>query len=191
MKPQHTLIAFSLFVGCNGSEKDTGTEDTGTAEAFAPTAGSWSFGDTEYATDECNLENNAASSPTVIDALIFTLANVSETELTLTNPAGLEYTCSLDGMTMTCDTSSETEIETYNDLDGNVVIDTDGNPVDPDATRTISIQAVGTFTDSDTATYAATVTGDCAGADCDELATDWGISEMPCTSTYSGTFTLQ
>ena len=186
MNVQNTFIFLSLFVGCGGADKDTGTE-----EAFSPTAGNWSFGDTEYSTDECNLANNAATSPAIIDALIFTLTNVSETELTLTNASGIEYTCTLDGMTMTCETSSEAEIETYNDLEGNVVTDEDGNPVDPDATRVISLQAIGTFTDANTSTYTTTVTGDCTGEDCALLASDWGITEMPCTSTYSGTFTLQ
>ncbi len=196
MKLYQALILLSFSFGCSGADKDTGTADTGTAdtgaaESFAPTEGSWSFGETEYTNDGCNLANNAATSPTVIDALVFTLASVSETEMTLTSAAGAEFNCTLEDMSLTCTSSSETEIETYNDLEGNVVTDDDGNPVDPDATRITDIQAVATFTDAETAVYAATVEADCSGADCDALATDWGISEIPCTSDYSGTFTLQ
>ena len=63
-------------------------------ETFAPTDGSWSFGDTSYTNDQCNLDN-AATSPAVIDAIIFTLTNVSETEVTLESAAGTQWDCVL------------------------------------------------------------------------------------------------
>jgi hypothetical protein len=186
MKLQYFLLLPVVF-GCTGTEKETGIE----MEAFAPSEGNWSFGETAYSTDECNLANNAATTTAIIDALVFTLANVSETEVTLTNAAGIDYSCSLDGMVLTCETTSETELENYTDLDGNEVTDEEGNPVDPDATTTSTLQAVATFTDANTATYSATYTGECSGADCDVILTGLGIATSPCSSEYGGTFTLQ
>ena len=186
MNTLNSLFFLPLFFGCSGGDKDTAMEET-----FAPTDGSWSFGDTSYTNDQCNLENNAATSPAVIDAIIFTLTNVSETEVTLESAAGTQWDCTLDGMTVTCNDYSEAEVEQYNDLDGNLVVDENGDPVDPDAARIIDLTAVATFTDANTATYSATLFADCSGADCDAIASDWNIAEIPCTSEYSGTFTLQ
>ena len=183
MKSQYCLHA--LLLGCTG-EKETGME-----EAFAPTAGNWSFGETAYSSDACNMENNATTSPAVIDALVFSLTNVSETEVTVENNTGLSLNCTLAEMVLTCTNSSENELESYTDLDGNVVTDTDGNPIDPDATNKLDLESVATFTDANTATYTATLTGECTGTDCDTILQGLGIADNPCTSTYGGTFTLQ
>ena len=84
--------------------------------------------------------------------------------------------------------TQKAEVEQYNDLDGNLVVDENGDPVDPDAARIIDLIAVATFTDANTATYSATLFADCSGADCDAIAYDWNIAEIPCTSEYLGTF---
>jgi len=186
MKNITPFILLPMLFSCTSENKETGMEET-----FAPTAGSWSFGDTSYSTDSCNLANNAATSPAIIDALIFTLTNVSETAVTLENATGTQWDCTLDGMALTCNDLSEAEIEQYNDLDGNLVTDEDGNTVNPDATRTIDFTSVATFTDENTATYSATIVANCTGTDCNVIADDWGISELPCTSEYGGTFTFQ
>ena len=102
MKTLNSLFFLPLFFGCSGGDKDTAMEET-----FALTDGSWLFGDTSYTNDQCNPENNAATSPAVIDAIIFTLTNVSETEVTLESAAGTQWDCTLDGMTVTCNDYSE------------------------------------------------------------------------------------
>ena len=188
MKLHYCLIG--LLFGCTG-DKETGIDETGMAEAFAPTDGSWSFGETVYSSDACNMEDNATTSPAVIDALVFTLTNVSATEVTVENNAGLSLNCTLADMVLTCTNSSENELESYTDLDGNVVTDSDGNPIDPDATNSLDFESVATFTDANTATYTATLTGECTGPDCDTILRGLGITDNPCTSTYGGTFTLQ
>ena len=186
MKLQYFLSLIAFSIGCSGDK----TEETG-EEAFAPAEGNWSFGSTAYGNDTCNMESNATTSPAIIDALVFTLTNNSAAEITLTNETGTNFLCSLSDMTLTCETITETDVTTYNDDQGSPVLDSDGSPIDPDANTIATLVAVATFTDAETATYSATMTGECSGDDCEVVLASLGITESPCESDYSGTFELQ
>ena len=177
MKKIQSLLILPLLFGCTGDDKETGME-----EAFAPTEGSWSFSDAEYPSDECNMNGNVATSPDIVNALVFTLENTSGSEYTLSNAAGLSFDCTLTDMAFNCSGGSENELESYSDADGNEVVDEDGNPIDPEATTSINFSVVVTFSDADTASMVADYTGSCDGADCETVLSGLGITANPCAS---------
>ena len=43
------------------------------------------------------------------------------------------FECTMDGMQLNCEAALDMDFETYDDAAGNPVVDSDGNPVDPDA----------------------------------------------------------
>ena len=80
---------------------------------------------------------------------------------------------------------------TYNDENGEPVVDDEGNPVDPDAVASLDFQADVLFADSESATYTAKIEGKCEGADCEVVMSSLGISDNPCTSDLSGSILFQ
>lgn len=180
-------IIASGFFACN-AEKET---DSGVADAFTPTEGSWSYDGSEYSNDGCNLVSNPLYNPTILDALVFQLSNTSETVLTFTSEAGASFDCTREGKNAVCVNSLETDVTTYNDADGNPVVDEEGNPVDPDAVATLSFEADVTFEDAVRATYTSTIDGTCEGADCEAVLNSLGISDNPCRSDLSGNVLYQ
>ena len=130
-------------------------------------------------------------SATAFDALVFTLTNTSETEITLESTTLDPIACPLNGIEMTCNNSLTVDMETYNDAEGNEVVDSQGNPVAPDAATTMEAVFSMAFTDADTTTYSATLTGTCAGADCGVVLEILGITDDPCSSELAGKIELQ
>ena len=188
-------IMMGIILACSADkETDSGVEqetDSGVVESFTPTEGSWSYDGSEYTNDNCNLVSNPLYNPTILDALVFQLSNTSETEVTFTSEAGASFACTRDDKTAVCVNSLETDVETYNDADGNPVVDEDGNPVDPDAVATLTLEADVLFTDSVSATYTAKIDGTCVGADCEAVLNSLGISDNPCSSDLSGSILYQ
>ena len=129
--------------------------------------------------------------PTILNALVFQLSNTAETLLTFTSEAGVTFDCIRDDMTAVCVNGIETDVTTYNDADGNPVVDEEGNPVDPDAVATLSFEANATFLDAVRATYTAKIDGTCAGSDCEPVLDSLGISDNPCISDLSGSILYQ
>ena len=93
--------------------------------------------------------------------------------------------------TLECSTTMTNDVDTYNDSDGNPVVDENGETVDPDATITSEGVIAVTFSDAETGTYVATVTGTCEGADCDPVQESLGANGNPCTSEISGDFVME
>ena len=181
------LPVLAAMVACSG-DKDSGTE---TEEAFAPTEGAWSYGDSAYANDNCNFSDNPLYNTDILDALVFTLANESDEVMTLTSQAGTAFDCTRDEMNATCTNTNEMDISSYNDADGNPVVDAEGNEVDPDATATVTLTAAVVFSDSETASYTATIEATCAGTDCPVVLDSLGVTDNPCTSDLSGSIVHQ
>lgn len=175
-------MIIGTFLACS-EEKES---DTGVVDSFAPTEGSWSYDGSEYSNDGCNLVGNPLYNPTVLDALVFQLTNSSDSVLTFTSEAGAGFDCTRDGTTAVCVNSLETDVTTYNDAEGNPVVDDDGNPVDPDAVATLSFEADVIFEDAVSATYSAKIDGTCDGADCEPVLESLGIMDNPCRSDLSG-----
>ena len=181
-------IIWGSFIACGEDEKGT---DSGVEETFTPTEGSWSYDGSEYSDDNCNLVNNPLYNPTILDALVFQLSNTSDTVLTFTSEAGTSFECTRDGTSAVCVNGIETDVTTYNDENGEPVVDDEGNPVDPDAVASLDFQADVLFADSESATYTAQIEGKCEGADCEVVMSSLGISDNPCTSNLSGSILLQ
>ena len=182
MKSSITLPVLAFLAACGGDKEE---------ETFTPAEGNWSYDGSEYANDGCNLQSNPIYSTDVLDAIVFSLANTSETVMTLTSDAGANFECTRDGTSATCEDSIVTEVNTYNDSDGNQVVDENGDPVDPDAVATLAYVATITFTDAETASYTASLDGTCEGADCGVVLTSLGIEEAPCSSELSGDILYQ
>ena len=129
------LVLFTAAIGCGGEKDEESTDDTtsvttDTQEDFAPTEGSWSFDDSEYTNDDCTFSSNPAYTVDVLDALVYTLTNTSDTVVTMTNDVGT-LDCTRDGMELSCETQvQENELTTYNDADGNPVVDENGEEVE-------------------------------------------------------------
>ena len=181
-------IIVGSFIACGEEEKGT---DSGVEETFTPTEGSWSYDGSEYSDDNCNLVSNPLYNPTLLDALVFQLSNTSDTVLTFTSEAGTSFDCTRDGMSAVCVNGIETDVTTYNDENGEPVVDDEGNPIDPDAVASLDFQADVLFTDSEGATYTAKIEGKCEGADCEVVMNSLGISDNPCTSDLSGSILFQ
>ena len=182
----YLLPLLALAIACNG-EKETDSAES----AFVPTEGAWSPDGSEYGDDGCNLAGNPVFSTAAVDAVVFTLALTSDTTGTVTLADGDPIDCTLADMTMTCTTTLTNDVASYNDADGNPVVDENGEEVDPDAILTTGAEFVVNFTDSETGTYTSTVNVSCEGADCSGVQTSNGVSEYPCSSTVTGDFELE
>ena len=180
------LPLVALAVACN-SDKETDSAES----AFAPTEGSWSPDDSAYGDDGCNLASNPVFSIAAVDAIVYTLTLTSETTGTLAIAGADPFDCTLADMTMTCSTTLTNDVTTYNDADGNPVVDENGEEVDPDATLNSEGVITVTFTDGENGTYVATVTGLCEGADCDAVQQSMGADANPCVSEVSGDFVME
>ena len=183
MKLQWYLPLLSIMLGCNG-DKETDSANTETAPAFTPTEGNWSFDNSAYSNDICNLGNIPLYSASSVDALIYSLTNASDTTMTLVSQAGVSIDCTRDGMQATCENITEMENPTYTDGDGNEVESTD-------TVVTLAAMFYSTFTDSESATYTAELDGSCVGEECDLVLESIGVGANPCTSELSGRFELQ
>ena len=176
----------ALAIGCS-SDKDADSAES----AFLPTEGNWSPNDSAYREDGCNLASNPVFNVAAVDAIVYTLALTSDTTGTITIADGDPIDCTLSDMTMTCATQLVNDVSTYNDADGNPVVDDNDEPVDPDATITSDAVITVSFTDSENGTYIAAVTGLCEGADCDPVQESLGANANPCESEISGDFEME
>ena len=184
---KHYLIPLlALTIACNG-DKETDSAES----AFAPTEGSWSPDDSAYTDDGCNLTGNPVFSTAAVDAVVFSLSLTSATAGTVTVADMDPIDCTLDDMIMTCTTSLTNDVATYNDAEGNPVVDENGEEVDPDAVLTTGAVFTVTFTDSETGTYTSTVDVSCEGADCAGVQESNGVSAYPCSSTVAGDFVME
>ena len=177
-----------LLLGCN-AEKET--DSAITEEPFAPTEGTWKFEGLSYGEDGCNFASNPLFSVETLEARDYTLTNVSETEVRFVDDNEYTFECTRAGQQVTCPNTLVIDITTYNDADGNAVVDEQGNPVDPDATNTINTEFVSTYSTSAVGTLSASLTGSCEGADCEVVYQSFGVTDNPCYSSLSGQTLLQ
>ena len=143
-------------VACDGGDKDddtAGGDDSGTSGAFAPAEGEWDTGELTVVTDTCGFfEEDPGDTGGEEDSELVTLTVTSETTFTLTQAGdGLNTTCTLDGMSFTCEPETETE-----DFSGKGI----------DAVLTTQFAYDGAFTSTTTGTVSFDIDVTCAGKDC-------------------------
>ena len=162
-----------------------------TSDALTPTEGEWRFSELAYTDDACNLADTTFYSTASFESNIYTLTNVSDTEVSYVDNYDIAFDCTRDGSVIACPNSFTGPVESYNDQDGNVVVDDNGNPVVPDATNTIETLFITTLTSADAGTLSATITTTCEGEDCALVWESAGVIDNPCTSNLSGNTSLQ
>ncbi len=170
------IASVFLVTACSKSDDDTGN---GTAEeAFAPTAGQWSWGNTEYSEDTCDMARDFPVE--VIDATLWDF-ELTDDGFQLDNGTWENdpIQCVVTGMDFSCTILTQNSPEEW--PEGS---ERDGVPA---ATYTTDALVTGTFTDADSATISMTGELSCEGDDCE--AHGEAISRpTPCTSTMSGNF---
>ncbi len=168
-----------LLTACSGGDKsDSG--NAGAAEAFAPTAGQWSWNGTQYDMDECNFAETFPAE--IVDVTLWDLVLTDE-GFTLDNELWTDepIQCALTGMDASCTMVLVIEEEEW--PEGST------NTGDPDATYTANGLMTGTFADSESGTISLTADITCEGADCDAYGAESGLV-APCTTALSGGFGL-
>ena len=173
---------FSIFCGltmaiaCGGSDDDTGAAN----DAFAPTAGQWSWQGTEYSNDTCNMAE--AFPAETVDATLWDLV-VTDDGFSLDNEVWTDpaIQCVLTDMDFSCTIVTEATPEAW--PDGS---DQEGVP---NVTSTTNATVTGSFSDSETATISMTGELDCAGDDCDAY-NEANNRPVPCNTTVNGGFAL-
>lgn len=196
MKPFYFTLPIFLLSCSPDKELDTASHtgsDTATEaeESIIPTLGDWKFSELEYAQDACNFNLTEAYSIAAFESNVYTLAEVSDTQVQFIDLYDVAFNCGRDGNTITCPSTFTVAPETYNDEEGNPVVDEDGNLVAPDATSTIDTDFVMTFSSAELGSLSATLTASCEGEDCQRIYADAGVSDNPCSSSLSGKTSLQ
>gem|GEM_PF-5563418 len=180
-----TPLLTMLVLGCSDKTSDS-AEDT-----LTPTEGEWRFSELAYTDDACNLADTAFYSTASFESNVYTLTNLSDTEVSYVDNYDIVFDCTRNGSVITCPNSFTGAVESYNDQDGNVVVDDNGNPVVPDATNTIETLFISTLTSADAGTLSATITTTCEGEDCALVWESAGVMDNPCSSSLSGNTSLQ
>ena len=183
------MFLFSLFSTLVLSCSDKTSEST--EDALTPTEGEWRFAELAYTDDACNLADTAIYSTASFESNVYTLTNVSDTEVMYVDNYDIVFDCTRDGTVITCPNAFTGAVESYNDQDGNVVLDDNGNPVVPDATNTFETLFITTLSSADAGTLSATITTTCEGEDCALVWESTGVMADPCTSKLSGNSSLQ
>ena len=181
-------IISTMLLGCSEKQTDTAAEDVGTIE---PTLGDWKFSALAYSQDACFFDLSELYSVAAFESNVYTLTEVSETQAKYVDLYGITFDCAREGNVVTCPSTFTFAFETYNDENGDPVVDEEGNPVAPDATNTITTEFVTTFSAPDQGTLSATLTASCEGQDCEGIYSQAGVTENPCTSLLSGSTSLQ
>lgn len=172
----------------SNNDSDTATE---TAESIVPTLGDWKFSELEYSQDACNFNLSELYSVAAFESNVYTLTEVTDTQVQYVDLFDITFDCDRDGSVITCPSTFTFAFETYNDEEGNPVVDEDGNLVAPDATNTINTEFVTTFSSAELGSLSATLTASCEGEDCQKIYADAGVSDNPCSSSLSGKTSLQ
>ena len=192
MKTIYFTVSIVLF-GCSSEKQVDSTTDTAVepAEIISPTLGDWKFSALEFSEDACNFDLSELYSTTAFEANVYTLTEVTDTQVQYVDLYNITFACDRDGNVITCPSTFTFALETYNDEEGNLVVDEDGNAIPPDATNTITTEFVTTFTAAESGTLRATMTASCEGEDCEGIYADAGVTDNPCSSSLSGITTLQ
>ena len=192
MKTIHFALPLLLIACSGGKPADTGSDTAAdNNEDITPALGDWVFTDLAYTVDGCNFNQTDIYSTTAFESNVYTLNSITDTEAQYVDSFGTTFDCSREEAVITCPSTLTFAFETYNDDDGNPVVDADGNPVAPDATNTVTTEFVTTSTSASTATLSATLTASCAGEDCQSIYEDAGVTDNPCGSTLTGNSVLQ
>ena len=195
MKPICVTLPIILLACSSEKESDTASHtgsDTATeSEVIVPKLGNWKFTELEYTQDACQFNSTDIYSVVAFETNVYTLTEVTDTQLYYVDLYDNNFSCDRDGNVITCPSTFTYAVETYNDEDGNPVVDDDGNPVAPDATNTISTEFVTTLTSEESGTLRASLTASCEGEDCQNIYADAGVLDNPCFSTLSGNTSLQ
>ena len=172
------ISSFSLLIACGGDKSDTGSDADSSAEAFAPTAGQWSWGGTEYTTDDCQLEADFPAA--TIDATLWDLV-LTDDGFSLDNEVWTDdpIQCVVTGMDFSCTSIGEAIPEAWPEGSEN-----EGAP---DAIFTTTGTVTGSFEDAETGSVGTVAEITCEGADCAELGEERG-RPTPCTTELSGSF---
>ena len=187
-KMKFILTTLPVFlIACSGDKE---SDSAIIEETFTPTEGIWKFEDLSYDEDNCNFANTPLFSVSAFESLEYTLTNISDTEVQFVDTNDYTFDCTRDAEVVSCPSTIVNDVTTYNDADNNPVLDEQGNPVDPDATNTITTEFVTTFS-ADVGTLSATLSGSCEGADCDAVYESYGATANPCSSSLSGVIRLQ
>lgn len=133
---------------------------------FAPATGDWLQAGFAWADDACNLEENIAL-PGFPETVMTVTANEDGTFTGTSSATGFSYTCTGTGLDFSCAPI------VLNELDGGDLVD---------ATITLKLGADGRFGNTESYTSVVSVAAECAGPDCETMATIWSIDAFPCTS---------
>ncbi len=193
------LVCFTLpiiFLACSPDKQvdtasDTGVDDGDTSQDIVPTLGDWKFSELVYSQDACLFNLSELYSVAAFESNVYTLTEVTDTQAQYVDLFDITFSCDRDGNVITCPSTFTFAFDTYNDEDGNLVVDEDGNPVAPDATNTINTEFVTTFSSSELGSLSATLTASCEGEDCQSIYAEAGVSDNPCSSSLSGKTSLQ
>lgn len=136
---------------------------------FAPATGDWLQAGFAWTDDACNLEDNIGL-PGFPETTLTVAANEDGTFSATSAASGLSYTCTGEGLNFTC------EPVVLSELDGGDLVD---------ATITLSLGVSGRFGNTETYGGMIAASAECAGEQCDVMATLWAVEAFPCTSTGS------
>ena len=166
------ISSFSFLVACGDDKSDTG------ADAFAPNPGTWSWGGTQYDTDDCQLAPDFDAE--AIDAAQWDLV-LTDDGFSLDTAVWTEdpIQCVVTGMDFSCTSVLEVAAEEWPEGSAN-----EGAP---DATFTTNGTVTGTFDDAETGSVRTVAEITCEGTDCVALGEE-RARPTPCTTEISGSF---
>ena len=192
MKISTIFLPIALLACSAEKETDTSSDATPhTEDAIDPILGDWKFSELVYTEDGCNFDQTEVYSIAAFEANVYTLTEVSDTQAHYVDINGIEFNCVRDGLAITCPSTFSFATESYNDENGDLVVDDQGNPVAPDASNTITTEFITTMSSAELGTVNASLSISCEGEDCQSVFADAGIAENPCSSTLSGITSLQ
>lgn len=180
-----------LLVACSSDKQLDTASEVATQEPIEPTIGDWKFSDLEYTQDDCNFNMSELYSVSSFESNVYTLTEVSATQAQYVDQFGTTFDCDRYGNVVSCPSMFTFALETYNDENGEPVVDEEGNPVAPDATNTVNTEFVTTFSSAELGALNATLTASCDGEDCARIYADAGVTENPCTSFMTGITSIQ
>ena len=192
MKIIYFTLSIVLF-GCSSEKQMDSAADTAVdpEEIISPTLGDWKFSALEFSEDACNFDLSELYSTTAFEANVYTLTEVTDTQVQYVDLYNINFACDRDGNVITCPSTFTFAFETYTDEEGSLVVDEDGNPIPPEATNTINTEFVTTLTSAESGTLRATMNASCEGQDCEGIYAAAGVTDNPCSSSLSGISTLQ
>lgn len=168
MRKATALGMIFLLAACGEKDGDSASSD------ILPTEGPWGYENFTFDSDECNYESFFPVG--TIEAIELTLALTADGYSMSSTLTDNPIECTMVGADYSCELSATDDVVEWPKGSKNTG--------DPDAVNTTVTSVSGSFIDEISATFAASLTNDCEGADCETLAAEVGAT-VPCTTSVS------